>query len=337
MRPPTFPSSCSTATTSRGPRYTSYPDGARLEGGLRRRATTSGAPRASAREADAPAPLSLYLHLPFCEKLCYFCGCTVVITGQRARAWRTPYLALARERDRLGGATRGRARTVRSSSSISGGGTPTYFAPDRLRAPRSAVLRERFRFAAGRRDRRRGRSARHDAGAPRSRSLRLGFNRLSMGVQDFDPARPGRHQPHPAVRGHTARSSSEARALGFPSVNMDLIYGLPHQTADDVRATIDRVLAIGSGSARRLLLRERPVDEEAPGGARAAPARRADEVRDLPHRARAVHGRRLRVHRHGPLRAARRRAGAGPRASGRCTATSRATRPRRGPTFSASA
>ncbi|HEV2063117.1 MAG TPA: oxygen-independent coproporphyrinogen III oxidase, partial [Thermoanaerobaculia bacterium] len=219
-----------------GPRYTSYPTApvwkesfgpADYESVLQESATH-----------PKPAPLSLYLHLPFCEKLCYFCACTVVITGTEHRL-EGDYLALLEREidwvaDRLG--------SGRSVVQLHlGGGTPTYFTPENLtRIGRK--LRDRFSFDPD-----------IEMGVeidPRVTTrdhlmalARLGFNRLSMGVQDFDPrvqTAINRVQPYAATRDLVEK----ARTLGFPSVNMDLIFGLPFQTAESFSRTIDQVLEI---------------------------------------------------------------------------------------------
>jgi len=219
-----------------GPRYTSYPTAPMW------RETFDGEDYRRILEessaAESPAPLSLYFHLPFCEKLCFFCGCTVVITG-RDHAPEVPYLdPLEREIDWVAGAV-GRVRPV--TQLHWGGGTPTYFAPERLERLFERI-RDRFAFGAG-----------AEIGVeidPRVTTVghletlaRLGFNRLSLGVQDFDPRVQeaiNRIQPYEATRDLVAA----ARSLGFPSVNMDLIYGLPHQTPETFSRTIDRVLDI---------------------------------------------------------------------------------------------
>jgi oxygen-independent coproporphyrinogen-3 oxidase len=219
-----------------GPRYTSYPTAPvwkedftpeRYESVLRESA-----------EADPPAPLSLYTHLPFCEALCFFCGCTVVITGSR-HTLEDAYLdALEREIDWVAD----RAGTGRPVAQFHlGGGTPTYFAPARLRRL-VEKFRSRFPFAA---DAEIGVEVDPRVTTPEHLSTlsQLGFNRLSMGVQDFDPrvqAAINRVQPYKDTR----RLVEEARGLGFPSVNMDLIFGLPFQTAASFSETIDKVLSI---------------------------------------------------------------------------------------------
>ena len=189
--------------------------------------------------AASPLPLSLYFHLPFCERLCYFCGCTVVITGSRARS-RVRLPRPPRARDRLG-----RRRAGRRGRPVVqlhwGGGTPTYFPPPLLERLAQRIL-ERFAFAP---DAEIGVEVdpRVTTRAHLETLARLGFNRLSMGVQDFDPRVQeaiNRIQPEA-----TRRLVEQARALGFPSVNMDLIYGLPFQTPESFSTTIDRVLEIG--------------------------------------------------------------------------------------------
>ncbi|MEP6994277.1 MAG: oxygen-independent coproporphyrinogen III oxidase [Acidobacteriota bacterium] len=220
-----------------GPRYTSYPTAPMWTQDFTP-ADYSAVLEESA-SAAAPAPLSLYVHLPFCEKLCYFCGCTVVITGAQ-HAPETDYLeSLEREIDWVAA----RAGEGRPAVQLHwGGGTPTYF-PPRLLERLGRRLFERFAFTAD-----------AEVGVevdPRVTTREhletlagLGFNRLSMGVQDFDPRVQdaiNRVQPFEATR----RLVEQARGLGFSSLNMDLIYGLPHQTPETFSATIDRVLEIG--------------------------------------------------------------------------------------------
>jgi oxygen-independent coproporphyrinogen-3 oxidase len=220
-----------------GPRYTSYPTAPMWKEELT--AADYGRALEESGARPSPAPLSLYFHLPFCERLCYFCGCTVVITGTD-HAPEHPYLdVLEREIDWVA------ARTGLGRPAVQlhwGGGTPTYFPPALLERLARRIF-DRFPLAPD-----------AEIGVevdPRvttrehlSTLARLGFNRLSMGVQDFDPrvqAAINRIQPYAATR----RLVEDARDLGFPSVNMDLIYGLPFQTPETFSATIDRVLEIG--------------------------------------------------------------------------------------------
>ena len=218
-----------------GPRYTSYPTAPVWREDLGPADYEEILAESSGR--SAPAPLSLYLHIPFCESLCYFCACTVEITGNHAVE--EPYLALLeREIHWISERTAGR-EVVQLHW---GGGTPTYLAPERI-TRLSGALRSAFRFAP---DAEVGVeidprvTTREHLSALRG----AGFNRLSMGVQDFDPA------VQEAI--HRIQSYEDTRALvlaarelGFDSVNMDLIYGLPLQTPESFRATIERILEIG--------------------------------------------------------------------------------------------
>ena len=221
-----------------GPRYTSYPTAPVWKEGFgpaeyERALSASGSP-----SEGEPAPLSLYLHLPFCEKLCYFCGCTVVITG-REHKLEDPYLqSLEREIDWVAERAGKDRRVVQLHL---GGGTPTYFAPDRLKRI-AERLKERFRFDS---DAELGVEVdpRVTTPAHLETLAEVGFNRLSMGVQDFDPVVQtaiNRVQPYAATRALV----EEARRLGFPSINMDLIFGLPHQTSDTFAKTIAQVVEI---------------------------------------------------------------------------------------------
>ncbi|MDQ6891811.1 MAG: oxygen-independent coproporphyrinogen III oxidase [Acidobacteriota bacterium] len=219
-----------------GPRYTSYPTAPVWKEGFGP-AEYEAALAASAREAN-PAPLSLYLHLPFCEKLCFFCGCTVVITGQEHRLEDSYLASLEREIDWVAGRAGADRRVVQLHL---GGGTPTYFAPERLERIASR-LKERFRFEP---DAELGVEVDPRVTTPSHLEAlaQAGFNRLSMGVQDFDPAVQtaiNRIQPYDATRALV----EQARSLGFPSINMDLIFGLPHQTAGTFSKTIDQVIEI---------------------------------------------------------------------------------------------
>jgi oxygen-independent coproporphyrinogen-3 oxidase len=217
-----------------GPRYTSYPTAPVWSEAL-------SAPQYGAileASAASGAPLSIYVHLPFCERLCYFCGCTVVITGRNHQVEGGYLDLLEREIDWV--AARAGPRPVVQLHW--GGGTPTYFSPERLERL-GALLRERFLFAPD-----------AEVGVevdPRVTTeehlatlARLGFNRLSMGVQDFD-ARVQQAINRRQTFEETRRLVAHARALGFPSVNFDLIYGLPYQTPASFDATIDGVLEIG--------------------------------------------------------------------------------------------
>jgi oxygen-independent coproporphyrinogen III oxidase len=220
-----------------GPRYTSYPTAPVWKEELP--AADYERVLLESAAASSPAPLSLYIHLPFCESLCYFCGCTVVITGSQHSVEDSYLSTLEREIDWVADRLGGGRQVVQFHL---GGGTPTYFAPERLlRLGRK--IHSRFSFA---RDAEVGVEV--DPRVTTREHLltlgKLGFNRLSMGVQDFDPrvqTAINRVQPYEDTR----RLVAQARTLGFPSINMDLIFGLPFQTPETFAATIDKVLEIG--------------------------------------------------------------------------------------------
>jgi oxygen-independent coproporphyrinogen-3 oxidase len=215
-----------------GPRYTSYPTAPVWQDNF--------GPddfRTECRAADpAGAPVSLYMHLPFCESLCLFCACNVVI--QKDKTVALPYLdALKLEIERMSEMVSPQRKVIQFHW---GGGTPTYLSPEQLAALFAAV-RERFSFAGD-----------AELGVevdPRVTSVahlemlrHLGFNRLSMGIQDFQPEvqrAVHRVQPFELTRDLVL----SARALGFDSINVDLIYGLPYQTTDSFAETIDQVLS----------------------------------------------------------------------------------------------
>ena len=222
-----------------GPRYTSYPTAPNFTPQV-----DADALARTVRESNAadplggpPPDLSLYVHLPFCERLCYFCGCNMVVRRDHARSY--PYLdKLEREMDAWA-ALVSRKRKVRQAHF--GGGTPTFLPPDAL--DRLIVsLKGRFEFAP---DAELGVEV-HPNETRREHlevMARHGWNRISMGVQDFDEEVQrtiNRVQPEELTR----RTVEDARELGYRSVNVDLIYGLPHQTVKRFATTVDKVLAM---------------------------------------------------------------------------------------------
>lgn len=218
-----------------GPRYTSYPTAPVWQ--ERFGAADYDAILALSRAQSPTGSLSLYVHLPFCEALCYFCACTVVITHNHSVE--DGYLASLEAEIEWVSRRAGEGRAV--TQLHWGGGTPTYFSPERLEGL-GRRLREAFSFAP---DAELGVEV--DPRVTTQEHLealaRLGFNRLSLGVQDFDPAVQraiNRVQPYEQTRALV----EAARQLGFPSVNVDLIYGLPLQTPESFARTIDRVLEI---------------------------------------------------------------------------------------------
>jgi oxygen-independent coproporphyrinogen-3 oxidase len=216
-----------------GPRYTSYPTAPVWN--------DSFGPNELEKvheEADrARTPVSLYMHIPFCESLCLFCACNVVI--QKDKGVAPPYLGvLKREIERV-------SRSVSREREVVqlhwGGGTPTYLTPEQIEDLFGAT-RERFTFAA---DAEVGIEVdpRVTSRAHLETLRRLGFNRLSMGIQDFHAeVQKAIHRIQPFEM--TRDLICAARELGFDSINVDLIYGLPHQTPDRFAETVDQILQL---------------------------------------------------------------------------------------------
>jgi oxygen-independent coproporphyrinogen-3 oxidase len=222
-----------------GPRYTSYPTADRFieafgpqdyERALHSRM------QGAARTAGV-APLSLYVHVPFCESLCYYCACNKIITRHHERA--APYLKALEAEVGLHAIELGLHQPV--SQLHLGGGSPTFLSDAELGRV-MASLHAAFRIAADAEI-----SIEVDprtVDAARLRHLReLGFNRLSFGVQDFDPdVQKAVHRVQSYASVETLMQS--ARALGFVSINVDLIYGLPHQTRSSFARTIGQVATL---------------------------------------------------------------------------------------------
>ena len=216
-----------------GPRYTSYPTAPVWKDDF----GPGDLEESYARADEAGTPLSLYMHLPFCESLCLFCACNVSI--QKDKSVAIPYLgALKREIDHVAQMVSRRRPVIQFHW---GGGTPTYLSPAQLE-DLFGYTRERFSFAS---DAEIGIEIdpRVTSRAHLETLRRLGFNRLSMGIQDFQAKVQQtihRVQPYEMTRDVILG----ARELGFESLNVDLIYGLPYQTAESFRATIDQTLTL---------------------------------------------------------------------------------------------
>ena len=219
-----------------GPRYTSYPTAVQFHEGFDEVAYRLHA--SGSNEDLIPSPLSVYVHLPFCQSLCYYCACTKKIT-RHARHGEEYLETLGRE-IALQGALFDRDREVIQLHL--GGGTPTFFDDGQL-AGLMSVLRRNFDLCA---DERREFSVEVDPRTVDPERLQrlsdLGFNRLSLGIQDVDPA------VQEAVNRVQDRESTLAlidagRSAGFRSVSVDLIYGLPRQTVATFEQTLDTVLA----------------------------------------------------------------------------------------------
>lgn len=218
-----------------GPRYTSYPTAPVFAPDFTAADYRAEIERTNANPA-AP-PLSLYFHIPFCDTLCYFCGCNMMVTRDREKI--ATYVDYVKRELEL---VRPLIREDRPVTQIAwGGGTPTYLRPDEIRDLADAT-RRLFPFAEN-----------IEAGVEidprdmtRDHLVALkegGFTRISMGVQDFNPKvqeAVNRFQSEEI----TVRVLDWAHELGFTSVNLDLIYGLPFQTLETFEQTLDRIIAI---------------------------------------------------------------------------------------------
>ncbi|KAB2902223.1 MAG: oxygen-independent coproporphyrinogen III oxidase [Burkholderiaceae bacterium] len=217
-----------------GPRYTSYPTADRFVEAFGQEDYILALQQRKLGTAAKALPLSLYVHIPFCESLCYYCACNKIITKHHERA--EVYLRyLSREID-LHTAHCGQGQVV--SQLHLGGGTPTFLSDDGLREL-MAMLQRSFSLAPGGEY-----SIEVDPRTVTAERLavlaELGFNRLSFGVQDFDPeVQKAVHRIQPAQQVFDLVAS--ARSLGFDSVNVDLIYGLPRQTPESFDRTLAQV------------------------------------------------------------------------------------------------
>ncbi|MBW2289535.1 MAG: oxygen-independent coproporphyrinogen III oxidase [Deltaproteobacteria bacterium] len=217
-----------------GPRYTSYPTAPVWN--------ESYGPEAYRKELgrediDPSDPLSIYVHVPFCESLCHYCACNKVITRDHSRA--DKYLDMI---EREVAAVHSAVRVPRRATQHHwGGGTPTYLSPEQVQRLFGCV-NAAFPIA-------------HDAEVSIEVDPRVttdehivalrecGFNRISMGVQDFEPkVQEAVHRIQPADK--TGELLQSARSRGFESVNFDLIYGLPYQRPETFARTLDTVMEL---------------------------------------------------------------------------------------------
>lgn len=216
-----------------GPRYTSYPTAQQFREGF-------GATDYTALwDADSIAPLSLYVHVPFCANICYYCACNKIVTRNRDEA--RQYLAYLEREIALQSALVGKQRPV--TQMHWGGGTPTFL-NDAEKTELMYALATHFRLID---DPAREYSIEIDPRTVTTQTLALlkglGFNRLNFGVQDVDERvleAVNRRQSYQDV----ATLYGAARDYGFASVGMDLIYGLPFQSPASMETTLERVIAL---------------------------------------------------------------------------------------------
>jgi oxygen-independent coproporphyrinogen III oxidase len=216
-----------------GPRYTSYPTAPVWNDSF----GPADLEKTFEEAENAKTPVSLYMHIPFCESLCLFCACNVVI--QKNKSVAPPYLdVLKREMERISHSISRRRPVVQFHW---GGGTPTYLTPEQIE-DLFGFTREHFEFAPD-----------SEIGIevdPRVTSRvhletirKMGFNRLSMGIQDFHAdVQKAVHRIQPFEM--TRDLLFAARELGFDSINVDLIYGLPYQTPETFAHTVEQIISL---------------------------------------------------------------------------------------------
>ncbi|HEX9801659.1 MAG TPA: oxygen-independent coproporphyrinogen III oxidase [Gammaproteobacteria bacterium] len=218
-----------------GPRYTSYPTAVQFHDGFGEAEYRAWAARSNA----SGNPLSLYFHIPFCDTVCYYCGCNKVVTKDRTKA--SPYLERLHREIALQGALFDKSRTV--DQLHWGGGTPTFISHEEMREL-MRVTGEHFNL---RNDDTGEYSIEIDPREVKTDTIallrELGFNRMSLGVQDFDEAvqkAVNRIQSEDS----TMAALAAARSEGFKSISIDLIYGLPHQSVASFARTLEKILDI---------------------------------------------------------------------------------------------
>ena len=215
-----------------GPRYTSYPTAIEFK-----IVDNDQVEKDLLSQRDPSVPISLYLHIPFCAHVCYYCGCNKIVTKDRSKS--EPYLELLKaEIDRKAELLQGHPIVEQMHW---GGGTPTFLSDEQM-TDLMAHLRKRFNFSSARSA---DYSIEIDPRELRPNTLKLlrelGFNRTSFGVQDLNEKvqqAVNRIQPESMIR----QVMIEARELGFRSINIDLIYGLPHQSQQTFSETLDVII-----------------------------------------------------------------------------------------------
>lgn len=215
-----------------GPRYTSYPTADRFVEAFSEADYIQALQQR--RERSIGSPLSIYVHIPFCDSLCFYCACNKIVTKRHERS--REYLEYLRHEVDLHTHHLGKGQQI--SQLHLGGGTPTFFNDDEL-TELMDMLKRSFHFVSGGEY-----SIEVDPRTVDQKRLahlaKLGFNRLSFGVQDFDPdvqKAVHRVQPHHQV----FELVQQARELKFDSINIDLIYGLPKQTQASFKQTLQLV------------------------------------------------------------------------------------------------
>ena len=217
-----------------GPRYTSYPTADRFYSDFRQPEYISVLENTLSGNDE---PISLYVHIPFCNVICYYCGCNKVITKDTRKA--DEYLTyLEKEMALLAPHLHGKHKLAQLHF---GGGTPTFLSDEQLERV-FRMIRTHFELLPDGEY-----SIEIDPRKVSRESVfklgKLGFNRMSVGIQDFDPKVQAAVNRIQTVE-ETREVIEAARAAGFKSISVDLIYGLPHQSVASIKPTLDTVLSL---------------------------------------------------------------------------------------------
>jgi len=218
-----------------GPRYTSYPTAVQFHEGFDEREYKDYAIKSNVEGQ----PLSLYFHIPFCDTICFYCGCNKIVTKNRSRA--APYLQRLYQEIAMQATLFNKERPV--TQLHWGGGTPTFISHDEMRG----LMAETGRYFKLLDDDSGEYSIEVDPREADTATItllrELGFNRLSLGVQDFD-AKVQKAVNRLQSQAETEEVIQAARNVGFHSISVDLMYGLPLQTQQTFDQTLDKVIAM---------------------------------------------------------------------------------------------
>ena len=220
-----------------GPRYTSYPTAAQFHGNISIDDYRKWAQHSN--EDPIPRTLSLYFHIPFCDTVCFYCACNKIVTGDHSRA--TPYLEHLYKEIELQGQLFDADRIV--DQLHWGGGTPTFLNADQIRE----LMQVTAKHFSLREDDSGDYSIEIDPRSVDAEKLKVlretGFNRLSLGVQDLN-SRVQQAVNRVQSEDKTREVTEAARELGFKSINMDLMYGLPFQTVESFNETLQKIVTL---------------------------------------------------------------------------------------------
>jgi len=220
-----------------GPRYTSYPTAVQFTTDFNLEDYLGGVKHSN--EDPIPSPLSLYLHIPFCDTICYYCGCSKVITKDKSKA--EPYIKLLKKEIKLQGALFAKDRQV--TQIHWGGGTPTFLSDKEIYGIIECI-RDNFNVPANDQVEFGIEVDPRTVDQQRIKNLaNMGFNRISFGVQDFDhdvQESVNRVQSTEEIKQHII----DARAQNFQSINIDLMYGLPKQTMQSFTKTLETTIEL---------------------------------------------------------------------------------------------